>query len=221
MSVVQKYCPKGHAYDPSLPACPFCPPGAGQNLGATMPLNPVNAGQQYVPSASPVNQPLPPTTPAFQQVPPTGALMQSSKANVMSKPTEYLGDLNTQSVGTAQKQSNRVRPVVGWLVCVQGPDIGKDFRLHTHFNRVGRLEGQDVQLTDNTVSRDNHFTVTYDMLNHRYFAEMGNGSTLVYVNGQSLGARAMLKKGDQIKVGESLLVFIPLEQQDVKWNWKI
>ena len=210
MSVVQKYCPKGHAYDPSLPACLYCPPGAAQNVGATTPLNPVNAGQQYVPPTSPVNQP----------VPPTNALVQSSRARAMSNPTEYLGDLN---VGTnpAQKESTRVRPVVGWLVCVQGPDIGKDFRLHTHFNRVGRLEGQDVQLTDKTVSRENHFTVTYDMVNHRYFAEMGNGSTLVYVNGQSLGARAMLKKGDQIKVGESLLVFIPLEQQDVKWNWKI
>ena len=43
---------------------------------------------------------------------------------------------------------------------------------------------------------------------------------MVYINGYSLGGRVVLKKGDQIKVGNSLLVFIPLEQQDVKWNWR-
>ena len=91
---------------------------------------------------------------------------------------------------------NRTRPVVGWLVCVQGPDVGKDFRLHTDFNRVGRAEYQDVCLSDETVSRE-HFTIA------------------------PLGGRVVLKKGDQIKVGNSLLVFIPLEQQDVKWDWKL
>src|SRR5690242_13732720 len=29
-------------------------------------------------------------------------------------------------------------PVVGWLVCVEGPDRGKDYRLHSEKNFVGR-----------------------------------------------------------------------------------
>ena len=124
--------------------------------------------------------------------------------------TTFVGDLN---------DSARVRPVVGWLVCVQGPDIGKDFRLHSDFNHVGRDKYQDVCLSDRTVSRE-HFTVSYDIVNNHYFAEMDKGRTMVYINGYSLGGRALLKKGDQIKVGETLLVFIPLEQQDVKWNWR-
>ena len=116
---------------------------------------------------------------------------------------------------------NRTRPVVGWLVCVQGPDVGKDFRLHTDFNRVGRAEYQDVCLSDETVSRE-HFTIAHDKVNNHYFAEMNSGGrTMVYINGYPLGGRVVLKKGDQIKVGNSLLVFIPLEQQDVKWDWKL
>ncbi|MBQ7705303.1 MAG: FHA domain-containing protein [Selenomonadaceae bacterium] len=109
---------------------------------------------------------------------------------------------------------------MGWLVCVEGKDIGKDFRLHAQFNYVGRNENQDISLSDEYVSREKHLTVSYDMLNHRYFAEKG-GSSFVYINNQPLVSITQLKRGDQIRIGNSLLVFIPLEQQDVKWNWKI
>lgn len=208
MSNMQKYCPKGHAYDSSLPSCPFCLPNQGGNLSPTAPVN--QYGGNLSPTA-PVNQyrgnqggSVGPTVPVQQK-------------------TVFIGDLSVTSNATSTQQATqaRVRPVVGWLVCVQGPDIGKDFRLHTHFNHVGRNEDQDVCLSDPTVSGE-HFTVSYDMQHNHYFADMNSkGSTFVYINSYPLGGRTVLKKGDQIKVGNSLLVFIPLEQQDVKWNWKI
>ena len=115
----------------------------------------------------------------------------------------------------------RVRPVVGWLVCAQGADIGKDFRLHANFNHVGRNGNMDIQLTDPYVSHDKHFTVSYALQSNLYFAEMGQGRSFVHINGQPLVGSTQLKKGDQIQVGNTLLIFIPLEQQDVQWNWKI
>lgn len=212
MSNMQKYCPKGHAYDSSLPCCPFCLPnqGYGGNLPPTAPAN------QYGGNLSP-------TAPVNQYGNNQGGSVGPT-APVQQK-TEFIGDLsdpsNTTNVTpTSSAPKACVRPVVGWLVCVQGPDIGKDFRLHTHFNHVGRNENQDVRLSDPTVSGE-HFTVSYDLQHNHYFADMNKGSTFVYINSYPLGSRTVLKKGDQIKVGNSLLVFIPLEQQDVKWNWKI
>lgn len=159
-----RICPKGHPYDSSLPACPFCLPKA---------------------------QPPPPPPHKDETI------------------------FHSELVDSA-----RVRPVVGWLVCVQGSDIGKDFRLHSDYNHVGHAEGQDVRLSDKTVSGE-HFTISHDRTQNQYFAEMNSkGRTMVYINGYSLGGRVALKRGDQIKVGDTLLVFVPLEQQCVKWNWR-
>ena len=200
-------CPKGHFYDSSLPSCPYCLPSKG-SVGTTTPVNQYGGN---VGATTPVNQyggdigSTPPVNP-----------------HQVQQETKFIGDLSDPNNPKPIQPTTptRVRPVVGWLVCVQGPDIGKDFRLHTHFNHVGRAENQDVRLNDESVSRE-HFTVAYDMVHNRYFADMGKGSTFVYINGYPLGARVTLKKGDQIKLANTLLVFIPLEQQDVKWNWKI
>ena len=34
--------------------------------------------------------------------------------------------------------------VTGWLVCVAGPEKGRDFRLHYGFNRIGRSYQMDI-----------------------------------------------------------------------------
>ncbi len=234
MENMQISCPKGHLYDSSLPSCPYCLPGQG-TVGGTAPVNQYGGGAG---PTAPVNQygggGAGPTAPGNQyggSIGPTAPVNQyggsvGPTAPVNQPPvqqeTKFIGDLSdpNNTKPTQPTTPARVRPVVGWLVCVQGPDIGKDFRLHTHFNHVGRGDNQDVRLSDESVSRE-HFTVSYDMVNNRYFADMGKGSTFVYINGYPLGARTALKKGDQIKLANTLLVFIPLEQQDVKWNWKI
>ena len=156
MANKQITCPKGHVYDNSLSACPYCSP------------NP------------PPISPLPPPIPS----------------------------------------SHHAKPVVGWLICIQGNDYGKDFRLHAGFNFVGRAENQDVRLKDNSVSRE-HFIVSYDKEHNIYCAEISKGSTMVYINGNALGGKVVLKKDDQIRVGDTLLIFVPFEQQAVKWNWEI
>ena len=227
MANMQKFCPKGHAYDSSLPACPFCPPIQG-GVGSTTPINNQQGGYQSggVGPTTPVNNQqggyqgggVGPTTPVTNQ---HGGYPGGNVRPTTSGETTFTDELISQINNSPIQQptSEHIRPVVGWLVCVQGPDIGKDFRLHSDFNHVGRDKYQDVCLSDRTVSRE-HFTVSYDIVNNHYFAEMDKGRTMVYINGYSLGGRALLKKGDQIKVGETLLVFIPLEQKDVKWNWR-
>ena len=47
-------------------------------------------------------------------------------------------------------------PVVGWLVCVTGPNTGRDYRLFARINTIGRAEKNDVCLKgDNTISIKN------------------------------------------------------------------
>ena len=213
---VQISCPRGHLYDSSLPSCPFCLPNSGQGVGPTVPFSSAQGGTLPPTGVVTPYQNVGSTMPITPQQGNPGPTIPVNNNSMQE--TQVAENLVTQ--GGKNSQPTRIRPVVGWLVCVQGNDIGKDFRLHANFNPVGRGSNQDVCINDEFVSRE-HFVVSYDMVNNRYFADMGQGKSFVYINGYPLGARTQLKKGDQIKVGNTLLVFIPLEQQDVKWNWKI
>lgn len=47
-----------------------------------------------------------------------------------------------------------VEPVVGWLVCIDGYDKGKDYKLKTEKNFIGRTPEMDVCIEgDNSISR--------------------------------------------------------------------
>lgn len=114
-----------------------------------------------------------------------------------------------------------VTPVVGWLVCTEGADKGKDFRLHVDNNFVGREADQDVRLKDKKISRKRHFSVAYDREGDNYFMTMGSGTGIVRVNNSPLGGGiTYLNKGDKIRVGNTTLVFIPLETAYVQWEWE-
>ena len=50
-----------------------------------------------------------------------------------------------------------IDPVVGWLTCIEGAEKGKDFRIVSERNFIGRGDDMDIQLTgDNSISRKNH-----------------------------------------------------------------
>lgn len=125
--------------------------------------------------------------------------------------TIAMGEIST-------KQGETFLPAVGWLVCVEGEDRGKDFRIHSDNNFVGRGSRCDVCLSDMHIS-EKHFVIGYDTADDDYFIYMDEGKAIVRVNDKRLGGDTLsLKKGDKIKVGETQLVFIPLESSIVKWG---
>ena len=45
-----------------------------------------------------------------------------------------------------------IDPVVGWLTCIEGAEKGKDFRIVSERNFIGRGDDMDIQLTgDNSI----------------------------------------------------------------------
>ena len=50
-----------------------------------------------------------------------------------------------------------VRPVCGWLVCIEGARVGMDYKIFKGKNFVGRGDAMDIQiLGDNEINRKNH-----------------------------------------------------------------
>lgn len=110
--------------------------------------------------------------------------------------------------------------VTGWLVCVEGPEKGRDYRLHHGFNRIGRDYGMDVQVMDDpAVSRRNHCSVVYDRKSGCFSAVPGAG-TLTYFKGSLLTGAEKLAAGDRLKLGESTFEFIPFCREGHVWEEK-
>lgn len=109
--------------------------------------------------------------------------------------------------------------VAGWLICIEGINRGKDFRLHAGRNFIGRDLDQDVRLEDGSVSRK-HFVIDFNPIEGNYCIEMNNAkAAAVYVNGSPLNGKLILERGDRIKLARTELIFIPLDQECVKWDW--
>lgn len=148
-----------------------------------------------------------------RDVPPTEAFVDTGDLSGRTMPAE-----SEETVGLDILKGTKIVPVVGWLVCTEGSDKGKDFRLHAGNNFVGRSPDRDVYLRDPSVSRK-HFSVSYDQRKDRWFTTMWEGKEIVYVNDEPISNATPLKKGDLIEVANTKLVFIPLEREYVEWEW--
>lgn len=212
---IQRLCPNcNHYYDSSLPECPVCSGvednddwGEDEMEEKKCPV----CGQRYSQDLCPrCNYPNNDDNWGKDDIPGTRGFEDDD-------------DDGKTDIFRGSKDS-AVPPVVGWLVCIKGVDMCKDFRLHAENNFVGRRDAKhgvvpDVCLSDKKVSRGRHFSVVYAPDNDLHFVTGGSGTAVVYLNNIPIGGTAELKKGDKIRVGDTTLVFIPLEKSDVQWEW--
>ncbi len=112
-----------------------------------------------------------------------------------------------------------IDPVVGWFVCVEGVDRGRDFRIRSEKNFVGRSESMDVCIPgDETVSRENHAIVSFNPKNRQFKLHPGDSRGLVYLNGEEVDSPAPLKAGDHVELGQTKLLFVPLCGESFSWE---
>lgn len=110
-------------------------------------------------------------------------------------------------------------PVVGWLVCVKGPDQGRDYRIRNERNRIGRDSLMDICVAgDNRISRDTHATITYDPRHNLFRLSPGQARGIVYLNGRLLDAPSTLSAYDMIELGETGLQFVPFCGECFQWK---
>ena len=109
------------------------------------------------------------------------------------------------------------QPVTGWLVCMNGEEKGKDFRLHSGKNFIGRGASMDVMLVDDkTIARDKHCSIAYDPKGNSFYVSSENGN-ITYLNQKIIEEAVKIKDGDEITVGETVLQFIPFCWVDRTW----
>lgn len=107
-------------------------------------------------------------------------------------------------------------PIAGWLVCIEGKERGRDYRISSGRNFAGRALNMDIVLCDDPrISREKHFSIAYDPHSVSFAIIAGQSDT--YINGERVTEPVTMKDGDIIEVGETKLVFVPYCKKERTW----
>ena len=110
-------------------------------------------------------------------------------------------------------------PISGFLAVISGPGRGSVSMLRYGKNSIGRDASQAIALDhgDSRISRENHCTVTYDPVTRKFYLQQGDGDKLTYLEGEPVLVPTQLAAGNQIRVGDTGLRFVPLCGKDFDW----
>ena len=123
-----------------------------------------------------------------------------------------------KTVGVFQKKMN-IEPVVGWLVCIEGPEKGKDYKIYGRNNTVGRSEKMDICIKgDETISRENHARLAYDEKHNAFHLIPAESTNTIYLNDEPVYVPAKLADYDVIEFGDCKLVFTPFCNERFTWQ---
>ena len=121
--------------------------------------------------------------------------------------------------GNAVQDVGGWNPVLGWLVCIQGKKIGKDFKLTQTVNYIGRAASNDICLDfDEEISRDSTVTITYDKQHRVFRLNVEQSQNSVFVNGIPVLAELYLRDKDVISMGNTRLKLVCF--CDVSFSWE-
>lgn len=124
-----------------------------------------------------------------------------------------------RTVGVYRKKSG-FEPVVGWLVCIDGPQKGKDYRIYGRINSIGRDERMDICLRgDAAISRENHAKLAYDRKYNAFHIIPSEGANTIYLNGEPVYVPMKLKTDDIIEIGDFKLCFVPFCNENFAWDF--
>ncbi|MFE8694896.1 FHA domain-containing protein [Cytobacillus sp. FJAT-53684] len=197
-----KRCTNGHYYDETKHSlCPHCGVNIDLNLDVTMPKRSTQGDDPVKTQGIYPN--------------PNSELGKT----IAKRPEEKRSHQSDgKTVAMIRKQMG-IDPVVGWFVCIEGPDKGKDFRIRNERNFIGRSDKMDICISgDEAISRENHAIVSYSPKKRLFRIYPGDSRGLVYLNDEEVITVDELKLYDVIELGKTKLMFVPFCSEQFDWD---
>lgn len=94
-------------------------------------------------------------------------------------------------------------PIVGWLVAIEGPGKGADYKIREGKNTIGNSPENVIRI-DDVYSSGKHASLRYD--NQQYTLTDLDSSNGTFVNDEEI-TKVVLKDNDIISIGETKLKF--------------
>lgn len=198
-------CEQGHYYDQTQNSrCPFC--GV-----SSMSIDPTLKYDKVFDSS---------TTAKYS---PGKGSVESSDGNTIAYDAKRRPGGSASGDPEATKaiwtQKLGIDPVVGWLVCTEGSNKGRDYRIRSGWNSVGRDPGMQICIAgDDTITREDHAKLFFDPKNQLFHIATGSGRSGVYVNGVAVLQPTQLQPYDKVEIGNSILLFVPFCNSQFTWK---
>ena len=214
-------CKNGHFYDTdNYPACPHCEKKVSKYVKATIGVVPQVPNQDNLISkpSSNSNQEHSHTNDAGTNdklIPPgyTQNVIDQQPANSFPRDDAVTVGFYQRTLGISTD------PVVGWLVCIEGNGLGKDYRLKSGRNFIGRSPEQDINIEeDDSVSRGRHAVIIFEPISREFLVQPGDTKELCYLNGKVVLQPVAIKVNDVLTIGKTKLMFAPLCGPGFSWN---
>ena len=206
MSVIR--CDKGlHFYDnEKFDSCPHC--ASGMNNKWT------DLGNNDI--GSQVTVAMPDIEPDILNT--VGIINEKMFGGIFGEEKIHIDDIDddvTVAFHSPQKGNDYI---TGWLVCVSGPEKGRDYRVYHGINKVGRGDGMDIVIKDDkSISREKVCSIVYDIKTNKFFLlPASNG--VVYLNDNNINKAEEIFTGDKFTIGKSTFEFIAYCRDGKKWE---
>ena len=204
MEIKMIECPNGHYYNAAVHAsCPEC-----AKLGA-------GAAEGNFPKTTPPGVDAPVHAPA--QTPTMGHTVPVNNRNYTPGGPATPFGVPTAPGGNLAADS-QIEPVVGWLVCVDGPLRGVDFRIHDGYNYIGREEGDIHIHGDNQISRQKHAVISFYAKRQSFHVGPADGRNIIELNGEPVFSPMEMKSFDILTVGSTKLMLVALCGEQFSWT---
>ena len=212
MEIKMIECPNGHYYNAAIhSSCPECAkgaPAAGPSFPKT--TDPSAADPVFPKTTAPgaVNV----VSPAGGQM---GHTMPVNNLGGAAVPPTPFSVPTTPGGGLAA--DSQLEPVVGWLVCIDGPLRGVDFRIHDGYNYIGREEGDIHIHGDNQISRAKHAVISFYAKRQTFHVGPADGRNIIELNGEPVFNSTEMKSYDVLTIGNTKMMLVALCGD--KFNW--
>ncbi|MGB7240986.1 MAG: FHA domain-containing protein [Sulfitobacter sp.] len=139
---------------------------------------------------------------------------------------DLVGNLPEASIGhvapglfPAAAQVNDIKFPVGWLLVSEGPGRGGCFMLAAGSTSVGLGSDVSVHLGfgDESIPSGSHIQIDFDAETSMFLLRPNNQTVEILLNGDALTKDQPLNSHDNILIGETTLLFLPLCGDDFDW----
>ena len=146
--------------------------------------------------------------------------VRQASASSEGKTLSYFNALSTASSKSPDDSYARVTdPVVGWLVCIGGINVGACYCIFSGMNSIGREKNNRIVIsTDEAVSREKHALLIFEPRKQIFIVKPGDSSGLTYVNDNLITESIQLSNNDIIEIGRTRLMFIQLCGNGFSWQ---